>query len=330
MKKIILLIIVIIKILTISCKNLFYGIAEFSSMDEIYHICVLNSSTKQLYKIYSNGENLQPINLTGGCEYGGFIWLKDGTIILSKKSFIRNINGSFVFLLYKIKPFSVYPELISTPETIDPFYPWNNTYRGSYYSPTISKDGSLIIFNLSVPAGMGTYTEYLVVMDSFGGNERKIQPGNIIPSSTPIGEPSISPDGDTLVFSYAPGLNYEIHKLSIKDTLNTNANSIKLTDGRYPTLSPNGQKVLFSFLDGTGYLRLYTINIDGTGKRKLNIQLNGDLRGPSWSHDGEKISFYNSTLGYHGVYICNLDGTGLKQLISDPAYTYTSFRGKPR
>jgi Tol biopolymer transport system component len=73
--------------------------------------------------------------------------------------------------------------------------------------------------------------------------------------------------------------------------------------------SPNGRRILFTrFTDSSGRRAdIYTVNVDGSGLRKLGSGLAG-----CWSPDGRKILYADSYLGR--LWIMNADGSRKRRL----------------
>ncbi len=85
-----------------------------------------------------------------------------------------------------------------------------------------------------------------------------------------------------------------------------------------PKISPDGTMVAFERHKnnkrnhGLGKYDIYTINIDGTGLRKITGRKSAEAV-PTWSPDGSKLTYWsvnNKTFNAFGIFIINTDGSG--------------------
>lgn len=92
-----------------------------------------------------------------------------------------------------------------------------------------------------------------------------------------------------------------------------------------PDWSRDGRTLLFeSTLDGK--FAIYTINVDGTGLRRLTVDTANNEQ-PRWSHDGKRIVFSSDRAGHLDLYVMNADGSGQTRLTttSGGGYYQSSF-----
>jgi len=79
-----------------------------------------------------------------------------------------------------------------------------------------------------------------------------------------------------------------------------------------PDWSPDGRTLVFeSTKDGKS--AIYTINIDGTGVRRLTDPATTSGQ-PRWSRDGGKIVFYAEIEGRMQIFLMNKDGSGRRRI----------------
>ena len=65
-------------------------------------------------------------------------------------------------------------------------------------------------------------------------------------------------------------------------------------------------------------LDIYVMNADGTGQVRLTNNPAGDWS-PSWSPDGQRITFVSNRDSNWEIYVMNADGTGQVNLTNNPA-----------
>ena len=105
-----------------------------------------------------------------------------------------------------------------------------------------------------------------------------------------------------------------------------------------PDWSSNGRTLLFeSTLDGK--FAIYTINVVGTGLRRLTVDTANNEQ-PRWSLDGRRIVFSSDRAGHMDLYVMNADGSGQTRLTTttgggyyqssfSPDGNWIVFQGRP-
>jgi TolB protein len=149
---------------------------------------------------------------------------------------------------------------------------------------------------------------YLIAEDGSNGSETQITDR----ADTVSYEPSISPDGQWIVF--------ESHKLDVEDNgiitkykIDGSSSYIQLTssteDCRQPNWSPAGEKILYQKFDA-GQWDIWIMDIDGTNKIKITSGA-GDKTDASFTQDGLYIVFSTDfELEYANIYKISIsDGT---------------------
>ena len=161
------------------------------------------------------------------------------------------------------------------------------------------------------------------------------------------GEGYFSPDGQWIVYqAYPIGYPfYQIYKQKLDQKTPT-----RVSTGRGRTtcsyFTPDGKKILFASghtdphisqtelkarrlaelggrrkyqWDFDAYMDIYTVNLDGSGMRRLTDTPGYDAEG-SYSSDGKQIVFTSTRDGDPDIYVMNADGSGVRQIINESGY----------
>jgi Tol biopolymer transport system component len=83
-----------------------------------------------------------------------------------------------------------------------------------------------------------------------------------------------------------------------------------------PRFSPDASRVIFES-SREGKMSVYSINVDGTGLRKLTDGKQDDAQ-PQWSVDTKLITYTSITEGLNKIFVMNGDGSGRRQISSGP------------
>jgi Tol biopolymer transport system component len=92
---------------------------------------------------------------------------------------------------------------------------------------------------------------------------------------------------------------------------------------RSPTWSPDGTRLAFDAHRGVDVEEIYTMNADGSARRRLTFDSGGGSRvynvAPAWSPDGNLIAWLKQTgsSSARDVWVMSSDGTGQRRLTSD-------------
>ena len=92
-----------------------------------------------------------------------------------------------------------------------------------------------------------------------------------------------------------------------------------------PSWSPDGSKIAFQTTE-TGVTNIATMNVDGSGFKKITDRPAPDLR-PKWSPDGHHIMFVSNADGDFDLWMVNPDGSNLRQLTDHPGDESSTGRG---
>jgi len=127
--------------------------------------------------------------------------------------------------------------------------------------------------------------------------------------------PSLSPDGQEIVFSSSQDGSFEIYSMKIDGSGLT-----KLTDNigalYAPEISPDGTLIVFTN-QRKGRQALWIMNRDGGNPRELTPGPldDGD---PSWSGDGQMLAFASDRTGDNQLFTMQADGSNIFQVTNLP------------
>jgi TolB protein len=161
------------------------------------------------------------------------------------------------------------------------------------------------------------------------------------------GEGYFSPDGQSIIYQAFP-IGYPFYQIYLQKLDEKTPRLISTGRGRTTCsyFSPDGKSLLFASshtdpqIDETEkkaraeaaqggrrryqwdfdpHMDLYTVNLDGTGMKRLTDTPGYDAEG-SYSADGKQIVFTSSRDGDPDLYIMNADGSGVRQLTNSKGY----------
>jgi WD40 repeat protein len=175
-----------------------------------------------------------------------------------------------------------------------------------------------IIFSRPLPDG----SEHLFAVQPGQEGERRI---------TPVGkatyrEPSISPDGRTIVVAHSiPSFEGESFASVIATVPIEGGSPTWLTDPvgivQDPEWSPDGTKIAFAGrVPGGGGAGIHVMNADGSDIRLIAGSDSFDVLSPDWSPDGSRIVFmgWNDGVTQPDLYSIALAGSDLTNLTKTP------------
>jgi Tol biopolymer transport system component len=126
------------------------------------------------------------------------------------------------------------------------------------------------------------------------------------------GDPSWSPDGETVAFGSEGETDQEIYAMPAAGGTPVNLSLSSSSNERQPDWSPDQTQMVF-VTDRLGSPDLFTMNADGSEPAPLVITGEG-LANPAWSPDGTRIAFERRASSGTDIYTVNADGSGLVRL----------------
>ncbi len=198
--------------------------------------------------------------------------------------------------------------------------------KGSVEGVSFSPDGSKILLLINETAPTKTLQQIesldyysLWIMDAEGNNKKNLG----VRAEGYIWDTSFSPDGREILFIAvtSEGKSLWIMDLDgngkIKLALDTN---IEVYEARF---SYDGSKIYFVTEEtkpalGSSSWYLWVANTDGTNKKNITEDMNGDVLNFSISSDGSKIAFVVASPPHkRSLWIMNTDGTDRKKLTEE-------------
>ncbi|MFN2398752.1 MAG: prolyl oligopeptidase family serine peptidase [Gemmatimonadaceae bacterium] len=172
---------------------------------------------------------------------------------------------------------------------------------------------------------------HLFVVPADGGSPRQITSGNwsVGARFDGLGDAVAwdwTPDGRTIVvdgFSDSTAdLNYRESNIYSVDVEKGTLRRLTPEAGIWtsPVVSPNGKMVAFTGYPATKQIYkvadLYTMNIDGSGMKKITGDFDRDPRGVQWASDAGGLFFFSEDRGSVNVFHTPLGGGGVKPVTS--------------
>jgi hypothetical protein len=140
--------------------------------------------------------------------------------------------------------------------------------------------------------------------------------------------PRFSPDGNTVVYAFHDGTDFEIAMVDVTD-ISTPGTPVVLTDNSvdddYPCFSADGTTVVYSSWSATdGAMKLFTMDTDpGTADATQRTGGPDDDTWPVFSPDGATIAFLRGSDPYNRhVYAVGSDFSAAEELVTDSAKDY--------
>jgi len=188
-----------------------------------------------------------------------------------------------------------------------------------------SADGQRLLY-IDVVVSGSEMTDYTRISNTDGSWVSTVSSGG------EVFEPSLSPDGEKLVYQSWAEDDAEICVMDIDG-----ANIVKLTNDQdyddYPDWSPDGRKIAYVHQVGDNDLpKIYIMNADGSGKQLVSPDISYNLF-PQWSPDGKEILFQTSLFFLPniswGIAIMNSDGTNKRNIYGENGFSCQYPRWSP-
>ena len=172
--------------------------------------------------------------------------------------------------------------------------------------PSISPDGTFVVFADEVPVGSGEVDLYVATVGT-----AEVRRLTSIRASSGIFSSSVSPDGRRVAFSVLA--DNEMFVVNIDGTGLT-----PLGAGTQPNWSPDGSKLAFVLDDAI-------VVSDADGKNRVALTEGDGNLDPTWSPDGSRIAFISYRDGVVNekshkapeIYVMNADGSFETRITND-------------
>ena len=172
-----------------------------------------------------------------------------------------------------------------------------DTDRDYFAEPTVSPDGSLVVYTITGASLMGdggTSNSGLFIASTDGAAASGH--GSALPGMAQcyqIHSPNFAPDGTLLYqcLGYSGGVDTYRWSHGVSTLLIANA--------RHAVTSPDGKRIAFVRDDATGVPQIFTVGADGTSGLSQLTTTPGGAGKPAWSPDGRYLAY--AATGYQSV-----------------------------
>jgi len=160
-----------------------------------------------------------------------------------------------------------------------------------------SRDSKSILFQQFLTTDKGTKNSDIFQF-TIASNEVK----PIVENAAFDGDPSLSPDGKTLLFVSERDGNIEVYKKDLATGTETRLTNSPGHDS-YPSFSPDGTQIVFNSDRERENTDVYIMNADGSGLRKLtDLPTNEFVTSDPWSADGTSLLVVSNANGADNIY----------------------------
>jgi Tol biopolymer transport system component len=129
-------------------------------------------------------------------------------------------------------------------------------------------------------------------------------------------EPSISPDGGTILFTSDQEGDFDIFQFRLSGSILKNITNHPAEDGA-PSWSPDGNQIAFHSTRN-GNWDIFLMNKDGNNVKALSQDLSSE-KYPSFSNNGREIAFQSDRDGNWDIFVYDTVEEKLKQISNHPA-----------
>jgi WD40 repeat protein len=126
------------------------------------------------------------------------------------------------------------------------------------------------------------------------------------------GGPAFSPDGRSVAFAGWRGGKFDIFNLDVESRTITNLTNDDVFDGA-PTFSPDGKSLVFVSAVGTGFNKLFRIDLASPGTRYAVTTGESNENDPVFSPDGKRLYFTSDRTGPENIFGLDLATGMLRQ-----------------
>jgi Tol biopolymer transport system component len=129
-------------------------------------------------------------------------------------------------------------------------------------------------------------------------------------------EPSISPDGGTILFTSDQEGDFDLFQFRLSGSILKNITNHPAEDGA-PSWSPDGNQIAFHSTRN-GNWDIFLMNKDGNNVKALSQDLSSE-KYPSFSNNGREIAFQSDRDGNWDIFVYDTVEEKLKQISNHPA-----------
>jgi hypothetical protein len=169
---------------------------------------------------------------------------------------------------------------------------------------TFSPDGNTIATFAKREKGRS-----LLLLDVLGGGIRELidMPDVEQPSAA-----AFSPDGKKIAFGAWRNNRFDVFLFDLETRQITNFTNDEIFDGA-PTFSPDGRSLVLVSVVGTGYAKLFRIDLDKPGQRYQLTSGDSNENDPVYSPDGKRLYFTSDRDGRDNIYSLDLASGEVRQ-----------------